>query len=563
MTRKTSAAALLRAAFLGLMTLCFLEAHTAVAQNGAGDATSSADREAAQESIDSIRGALRAISEKNSEAERIRDDIERAETDVDKAAASKQLEDLNAEVAQLQRQIESVATGVTPGSYDLSATETFDLQAELEQLIEPFVLMMKSATEDARAIEGLKRTLSRAERHAATAEAALRNIMPLKAAAEGDSDTAERLAQLEGVWTERRDNARDLASATSRQLEARLNATEDPTDQAGAAFQNFFSERGRNLAFGLSAFAAVFFIMRLLRRGVLAMIGEPRNRTVPARFGAFIFDILTILAAFGAMLSVFNIYNDWLLTGLSILMLLALGWFVLRSGPSLFEQITLLLNLGAVQEGERVVLHGVPWNVKKLDFYTILENPALTGGDLALPIRELRGLHSRPSGVNEDWFPSRTGDVVSLENGLWGEVAFQSPEQVQIRDEGGSVTTLGSEAYLALNPRNLSRGFEVETVIGLDYAHQSDAVAKIPAALRQYAEARLAEILDPSQVQRIESALVSAGDSALNIELTARIDGAAALQFDDLRHALARIAVECCTLNDWRIPYPTMTLHQA
>ncbi len=556
MVRRFSTAAQFCAAVLCVLSLASLGGLAASAQ----DAAPTAPDEATVESIEAIRGALDSITEKMTEAERIRQDIESAETDVDKAAASKRLEDLNDEIAQLERQIESVATGVTPSSFDLASTETFDLQTEMEQLVEPFVLMMKSATENARAIEGLKRTLSRAERHAAIAETALRNLAPLSDAALEDEGTSLRITELSGAWQERRDNAQDLASATRRQLTARLAATQDPTDQAGSAFQSFFSERGRNLAFGLVAFAGVFFALRLVRRGVLALIGAPRNRTVPARLAAFIFDLLTLLAAFGAMLSVFNLYNDWLLTGLSTLLMLALGWFVLRSGPSLFEQITLLLNLGAVQEGERVVLHGVPWSVKRLDFYTILENPALTGGDLALPIRELSGLHSRPSGENEDWFPSKTGDVVRLENGLWGEVIFQSPEQVQIRDEGGSVTTLGSEAYLAQNPTNLSRGFEVETLIGVDYAHQAEAVATIPEALKRFAEKKLAEFVPVDQILRVESALIAAGASSLDIELTARFTGDAALGYDDLRHALARIAVECCQENNWTIPFSTITL---
>lgn len=504
-----------------------------------------------------ITQTLRFLDEKTDAADELRKNLERADTDVDKASATKDLEAAQEEIAALNAQIEALATGVSEDDLREDARGGFDLEAELEQLIQPFILMLKSATENARAIETLKRSKLLAERTATAADEALARIAPLaqQAAAEETPDEVlvSRLGSIADGWRERRDLAVDRAAAAQRQLEARLAARADPRKSAEEAFQSFFSERGRNLAFGFGAFFGVFAAMRLLRRGALAALGPRRNRTVPARVGALMFDGLTILAAFGATLAVFNLYNDWLLTGLTVLLLLALGWFVLRSAPSLFEQVTLLLNLGAVQEGERVMLDGVPWRVRRLDFYTDLENPSLCGGDLTLPIRKLAGLHSRPTGPDEAWFPSEAGDVVQLQNGFWGEVVFQSPEMVRIKDDGGAIATFTTEDYLAQTPRNLSAGYEARASLRLDYEHSAEATGEIPDSLRAASRTALEKLVPREQIAEVAAELVSVDAAALNIEISARMTGAAAARFEDVSNALTQSAVACAAAKGWRL----------
>ena len=61
-----------------------------------------------------------------------------------------------------------------------------------------------------------------------------------------------------------------------------------------------------------------------------------------------------------ATLFVFNMRNDWLLLGLGVLFLMALGWILIKTLPGMVEQIMMLLNLGSVREGERVIFNGIP-----------------------------------------------------------------------------------------------------------------------------------------------------------------------------------------------------------
>ena len=60
--------------------------------------------------------------------------------------------------------------------------------------------------------------------------------------------------------------------------------------------------------------------------------------------------------------------------------------------------------------------------MKRLHFYSDLQNPSLTGGLLRLPLREMALLHSRPHGQKERWFPTEEGDWVELSDGTFGRV---------------------------------------------------------------------------------------------------------------------------------------------
>ena len=171
-------------------------------------------------------------------------------------ALAEELAALQQERAGLAVRIEEIATGQPYGSFNVDEAPPFNLQSELQQLIEPFVSMMKSATEDARQIERLRQTRLRAESQAANAEEALAGIAQLRASTTDESAIA-RLEQLRSLWQSRRQTALDLAATSTRQLEARLSDQASASEQTNQAFSNFFGVRGRNLAIGVGAFTQI------------------------------------------------------------------------------------------------------------------------------------------------------------------------------------------------------------------------------------------------------------------------------------------------------------------
>lgn len=480
------------------------------------------------------------------------DDLERAE--IEQEIAAKRVE-----IAQIEARIEQLATGVEASDYDLGKRTEFDLQSELQQLVEPFISIMKSATEEARTIERLRRVEQNAQSQAGVARRAISGVKALLATAQ-DADGKARLQELLITWEEKERAALDLAVSADRQLQAKLEQQDSAAESGGAAVRDFLNTRGRNLLYGLLAFGAVFMAMRFAGRAVGATLRKGRRRSFGRRLFQLVFAILTVVSSFIAMLAVFNSLNDWLLFGLGILLLLAGIWLVLKTLPSLIQQGTLLLNLGAVQEGERIMFNGIPYMVQKLDFYSDLVNPDLRGGTFTIPVSELSGFHSRPVAKDEVWFPCKEGDVVILEDERWGRVTFQSPEAVIMVDDGGSRHTFEAAAFLALTPRNMSDGYRTECEFGVDYKHQAIATTDIPRIMAAEVRKDIERRFGAEKVRNVAVEFIAAGDSSLMYEVEADMTAEAAWQWEEVTFALAQFATDSCTRNGWNIPFPHMTL---
>ena len=557
-------AGFLMAVCVMLMMAVWTAPHRALGQETGGDRVAPANDETAilATSLEAITNILKAQAAIKEQIEAVRNSIDAAGSEVEKTELGEQLKGLNAESGLLDQRIVSLATGISQSDINPS-NEQFDLQQELEQLIRPFVWILKSATENARQIEQLKRTVLAATKEEKQAAEALDRLARMIDQAGDNPSLTDRLRAISDDWAQRQTNAKDLATTAGQQLQIRLSKRTDVGETTREAFTSFFNNRGRNLVYGILGFAVAILIMRLIRRGIMRLIGSPRNRSFPVRIGALIYDFATLATAFGTTLAIFNAYNDWLLTGFMLLVFIALGWFTLRSLPSLFEQITLLLNLGAVQEGERLVINGVPWRVAKLDLYTTLENKSLRGGSFTVPVRELRGQHSREIDQNEEWFPSEEGDWVVLENGLWAEVVLQSPEAVHLREEGGATFYYPVQSFLEQNPKNLADGYRVTIEFGVDYAHQAIAAKEIPETMQAYLEKELATVIDPDHLHGVYVTLFRAGESSLDFEIEADVGPGWGHLYEPLEHAMARFAVECCTHNNWSIPFPQLTVHKS
>ena len=169
----------------------------------------------------------------------------------------------------------------------------------------------------------------------------------------------------------------------------------------------------------------------------------------------------------------------------------------------IYEQLTLILNLGAVRENEIIIFDGVPWRVKSLGFIAELVNPALDGGGIELPIRELVGHHSRGRGGKEPLFPTEKGNWVLMGDATHAKVISQTPFFVEVLYLGGSRVSIPTADFLSLHPENLSRNYRVNVPFGIDYQHQSDCTGPIPIAMQQVLEEGLSRELGPEEVLNV------------------------------------------------------------
>jgi hypothetical protein len=153
---------------------------------------------------------------------------------------------------------------------------------------------------------------------------------------------------------------------------------------------------------------------------------------------------------------------------------IAVSWSLKTYLPKFLAEIKLVLNLGSVKEGQRIVWNNCPWIVKKIGMVVQLENKYLDSGVTMLPIREMLNLHSRPLVKNEQLFPSKKGDFVLLSNNIYGEVQIQTPENVVISLSSTLQIIYTVQEYFSLKPQNYSNGFQLNMGLSVGYKHQKD-----------------------------------------------------------------------------------------
>ncbi|MGF1547661.1 MAG: hypothetical protein ACFCUG_10065 [Thiotrichales bacterium] len=465
---------------------------------------------------------------------------------------------------ELRTAFEEIATGgATLATLEGEAEiKPFDWKAEIEDVVRPLLEELKRMTERPRTIERLR---SERELYSDRVERADRVLVRITTASEATESTAVRdaLTRVTREWQSHRADAQGSLQRVDTQLQRLL----EPEDELGGgireALREFFAGRGLNIALALTAFATTFVAFAGLAR-VYNRLQNRRADSHRGRFsraGAMFLRLLSLVLALLAAMVVLSIRGDWLILGLLILFLFGFVLALRHSLPRYIDEMRILLNMGGVREGERVVYNGIPWRIKSLNVFSTLQNPLLRGGTIRVPISEMASLQSRQFVKEEPWFPSRDGDFVLLDGDLFGRVLLQTPEMVQMV-VAGAVKTWSVADYLAQHPRNLSvEGFAVPITFGLDYALQGEILTRVPQQLRTHLEARLAEQAFHSQLKDLIVDFNEAASSSLNLLVVGVFDGAAAGDYWAIRRFLQRAIVEACNLHAWVIPFNQLTLH--
>jgi hypothetical protein len=372
-----------------------------------------------------------------------------------------------------------------------------------------------------------------------------------------------RLADRRDYWGRLSEQADNEYTALDIQLQSRLAARQSVLDQTTHYARNFFRTRGLNLALGILAFCGVFFGFRLIDY-VARRTRRPGNgKSFGTRLSTLLFHLFSILGGLLAMLLVFNLVGDWFLLGIVVIFLIGVGWAGINTLPQQIETIKLMLNIGAVRENEALVYEGTNYRVEALGFSAKLNNPRLQGGTRILPVKYLVGMTSRPTGEGEAWFPSAAGDWVELKDGTTGRVLCQTPGSVAIQALGGACITYPTKDFLALNPKNLSGRFRLETSFGVDYRHQAIATTEIPEKMTAALRSGLATMVAAENILDLSVLFSQAGPSSLDYAIAVDLTGAAAEKAREIRLTIHQVLVETCHQNGWIIPFTQVTVHSS
>jgi hypothetical protein len=493
-----------------------------------------------------------------------RKSLDRATTESEKTEVGFKLDKAEQKLHGFELDFHAIATGVDVEGFGLRQRKEFDIAQEFQDLLKPLVEELKQATERPRAIEGLRDEIEHSTKQAATATSALKNL-DAALAREAVPGVVAELKKTRLQWEGFLQNATTRISAARSQLDQSLDEEHSTFDTVTDGLKRFVQTRGKYLLVTVATFVGVFLLLRLLLRYLYRVSPwhQDGGRSFYSRLIDVVLHTFTFVGALVAAILVLYATGDWVLLGLAIIFLFGLVLAAKDALPKVYEQARVLLNLGEVREGERVVVDGIPWRVDSLGVFTKLGNPLLAGGEMRLPIRSLPDLHSRPYRADEPWFPCEEGEWVILSDETRGKVVSQSPEMVHLVLLGGSRKSYVTTDFLALAPEVISRNFRVRTVFGVDYGLQAKVTTEIPEALCAAVRRGLLTVIGEEDIQHIKVEFCEAGESSLDLEIIADIKGGVASKYETLNRLLQKSAVDACNEHGWTIPFPQLTLHKA
>ena len=284
--------------------------------------------------------------------------------------------------------------------------------------------------------------------------------------------------------------------------------------------KSFFHQRGLFLLEAIAAFLIIIITMGIIHSLFIKMFPSltRANRSFHIRFVDLLYRVLTIILAILAPMAVFYYEEDWVLFSAGILILFGIAWTFRHLIPRLWQQARLLLNIGSVREEERIYYQNLPWKVKNINIFTVLENPD-SGVKLRLPIEELV-------------------------------------------DIGGGHRTFMISDFLSLSPQNLSTGFRIVDTVGISYKHQKESTNEIVDTLEKFILQKIEEEGYKEGLKKLIVQFSHAGESSLDIAVIANFNADMAPLYYRLRRAIGRWCVDACTEYNWEIPFPQLTIHQ-
>ena len=551
---------LIRHPLMLFILMCMLLPAMAPAQEES--VATSADSMQLQDTIETLHTLINLQTVLKQDIQTLNEKLATTTTEAEKRDIQAKLDKLEADLQTTNRNLKGIGAGADITSFRAMEEAKFSLQDELFALLRPALKEMRDMTSHVRQKSELKDKIAYYEEKQPVAKLAVANITGLLDRNEDES--LERY--LEGMladWRKQLTVIQSELQSAELQLEKLESSEASLADASQSYLKAFFQRRGLYLAQAFLAVTGILLLSRLSYRAMVKLIPGYRqeHRSFRIRLLDLVHRAITVILAIMGPMVVFYLVEDWVLFSLGILLLLGIGLTLRHALPRYWQQVQLFLNVGSVREGERLDLDGLPWRVRQINIFSLLENPT---AELTQRVRidSLVEMKSRAVKQGDPWFPCKKGDWVMLSDGMRGKVAGISLELVELIERGGAHRTYRTADFLGLSPINLSRSFRLKETIGISYDLQRESVAGIPDALKAHIERRIAEEDYGDKLHNLRVEFEKANTSSLDIVAIADFDGALADLYGRLRRALQRWCVEACNEFGWEIPFTQLTLHQ-
>lgn len=490
-----------------------------------------------------------------------REKIKSSASDAEKEKLKGELDRLDQQLSDSSRDFERIATGVEVGLFVEKGAEPFSWKNEMTTLIEPAIKEIKRLTLRARQKTKLKESISDLSHLAPVAADAVKHLQQLNEVTK-DPVIKKQIKDLLPEWRTTENRIRNKLELAQLQLSQMQDSDGSMVESFSKAIGDFFRVRGLYLLLALIAFGCIVLAGRLLHRLIFRFLpgGDLEKRPFHIRLLDLLIRVFTVVVAIIGLFFVLYEAEDWFLLSIAIIFFLGLFWTIRQTVPRLWHQGRLMLNVGSVREGERLVLHGVPWKVETIHVFCRLHNPTL-GIHLRLPIEHIVGMISRPFSPEEPWFPCKKGDWVVVGERPRAKVVSLSHELVETVERGGKRYLYQTADFLGQSPINLSRNFRLRVVFGVSYDLQPQVTTTIPDLLKTFIETKLKEEGCADHCLNLQVEFREAGSSSLDLQVLADFKGDLADIYSRLERSLQRWCVDAATKYNWEIPFPQLTFH--
>lgn len=519
--------------------------------------------------LDRLTRIRSEIVEIQSETFRIKKQLRKEKDSISKLKLESDLEKVNRKQNDLRFQFIETVSNINLEKKSQQSVKT-ELSEDIKQIIDPVITGFKKISERPREIQSLQDKIRFYETKIRDTKKAIDSLKEYRKNLKDKTlkITIDKSIKLSKSLKKEYKIKREDAQFKLIKLE---NNEQSLVSTFGGVIFDFIKTKGKNLLLALLIFFLFFWGLSLGQDKIInAIMSKIRNEVdYPGQIHwvvrplKVIYGLLTFLTAFFFGVTTLYVLNDWVLVTLILFMIAAIIWSSKHYIPQYYEQFKIVLNLGSVREGERVLYNNLPWKIKALGYYCRLVNPALSGGFIRISSKELVNNYSRPVGDKEPWFPTRNDDWVELNDGTYGKVVMQTPEMVDIKMIGDEHKYIATTDYLGMNPINLSQGYAIEFLFGVDYSHQKIIFSELIPNFINTIKERLEEEFSENRAYFKEFSIdfAQAGASSLDLRFFLKLDGPMAAKKRLLERRIQSYFVEVCNSHDYIIPFNQLTVH--
>lgn len=477
------------------------------------------------------------------------------------------IQKLEAEYTKKRNFFIQTITNINLGDDDTRKKET-TFSEDIKQILDPALSTFKKISERPRKMQNLNDRLTALQEQYNESQVALKRLKEFQ---KESKDKLLKWKLIEAIrMTEKRTKRLKVQLEDLRfQILKMENGQESIVSTFSGIIFDFIKTKGKNLMLSIVVFILFFWLFKLGQTRfidlVLFKVARSDNKEVYTwviRPTKVIYNVLSTLVAFFLSILTLYVLNDWLLVTLVLILFAAIVWSSKQYIPMFLEQSKIVLNLGSVREGERVIYNGLPYMIESLGYYCKLINPDLGGAYLRVNTKELINAHSRRASDHEPWFVTRVEDWVEVD-GIFAQVYLQSPEQVILKMIGGEFVYYSASDFIQKTPKNLSNGFCIDLAYGLDYGLQSiiigDVIPNIEKRLQASLYNEFSEVKE--SFLNFEVAFLKANTSSLDLRIFLQCDGRIASQKLKLERFIQKELVLLCNKFGYTIPFNQLTVH--